>query len=57
MTDKLDSIRGDADGADPGRSQLVRTRLNRAMLVLPVPVFGLVFGWEWFAEPGSAAPP
>src|SRR5215467_11891355 len=30
-------------------------RLARAMLALPVPVFGLVFGREWFTEPGAAA--
>jgi hypothetical protein len=24
------------------------------MIALPVPVFGLFFGREWFAEPGSA---
>ncbi len=29
--------------------------LHRAMLALPVPVFGLFFGREWFAEPGGAA--
>jgi LmbE family N-acetylglucosaminyl deacetylase len=28
-------------------------RLARAMLALPVPVFGLCFGREWFAEPGA----
>ena len=30
-------------------------RLARAMLALPVPVFGLVFGREWFTEPGAPA--
>ncbi len=30
-------------------------RLARTMLALPVPVFGLMFGREWFAEPGPAA--
>jgi LmbE family N-acetylglucosaminyl deacetylase len=30
-------------------------RLARAMLALPVPVFGFVFGREWFTEPGAAA--
>ena len=30
-------------------------RLARAMLALPVPVFGLVFGRVWFTEPGAAA--
>lgn len=30
-------------------------RLARVMLALPVPIFGLLFGLEWFAEPGSAA--
>jgi LmbE family N-acetylglucosaminyl deacetylase len=29
------------------------TGLHRAMLALPVPVFGLFFGREWFAEPGG----
>jgi LmbE family N-acetylglucosaminyl deacetylase len=29
-------------------------RLPRAMVALPVPVFGLLFGREWFAEPGRA---
>jgi LmbE family N-acetylglucosaminyl deacetylase len=29
-------------------------RLHRAMVALPVPVFALVFGQEWFAEPGAA---
>jgi LmbE family N-acetylglucosaminyl deacetylase len=29
-------------------------RLARAMLALPEPVFGLVFGREWFAEPAAA---
>ena len=28
-------------------------RLARAMLALPVPVFGLMFGYEWFAESGA----
>jgi LmbE family N-acetylglucosaminyl deacetylase len=31
------------------------SRLARAMVALPVPVFGLLFGREWFAEPGGAA--
>ena len=26
------------------------------MLALPVPLFGLVFGREWFAEPGARQP-
>ena len=30
-------------------------RLARVMLALPVPVFGLILGREWFAEPGAAA--
>jgi len=30
-------------------------RLARAMLALPVPVFGLMFGREWFVDPGAAA--
>ncbi len=34
----------------PGRPR----RLPRAMVALPVPVFGLLFGREWFAEPGRA---
>lgn len=29
-------------------------RLARVMLALPVPIFGLVFGREWFVEPGAA---
>jgi LmbE family N-acetylglucosaminyl deacetylase len=29
-------------------------RLARVMLVLPVPIFGLIFGREWFAEAGPA---
>jgi hypothetical protein len=29
-------------------------RLARVMLALPVPVFGLFFGREWFVEPGAA---
>ena len=29
-------------------------RLARVMLALPVPVFGLCFGREWFVEPGAA---
>lgn len=32
-------------------------RLARVMLVLPVPFFALLFGREWFAEPGRAARP
>jgi LmbE family N-acetylglucosaminyl deacetylase len=28
--------------------------LKRLMLALPAPVFGLVFGIEWYAEPGAA---
>jgi LmbE family N-acetylglucosaminyl deacetylase len=32
-------------------------RLARVMLALPVPAFGLLFGREWFAEPGRAARP
>ena len=32
-------------------------RLARVMLALPVPVFGLLFGREWFVEPGRAARP
>ena len=31
-------------------------RLTRAMVALPVPLFGLVFGREWFAEPGARQP-
>jgi LmbE family N-acetylglucosaminyl deacetylase len=30
-------------------------RLMRIMVELPVPVFGLFFGREWFAEPGATA--
>ncbi len=33
----------------PGRP----ARLFRMMLALPAPVFGLVFGLEWFKEPGT----
>jgi LmbE family N-acetylglucosaminyl deacetylase len=29
-------------------------RLARVMLALPVPVFVVVFGREWFVEPGAA---
>lgn len=29
------------------------SRLARLLLALPAPVFGLVLGWEWFAEPGA----
>jgi LmbE family N-acetylglucosaminyl deacetylase len=29
-------------------------RLARVMLALPAPIFGLMFGREWFAEPGAA---
>jgi hypothetical protein len=29
-------------------------RLARVMLALPVPLFGLLFGREWFVEPGAA---
>jgi LmbE family N-acetylglucosaminyl deacetylase len=29
-------------------------RLARVMLAMPVPMFGLLFGLEWFAEPGAA---
>ena len=29
-------------------------RLARAMLALPVPIFGLLLGREWFAQPGAA---
>ncbi len=29
-------------------------RLARAMLALPVPLFGLMFGYEWFTEPAAA---
>ena len=32
-------------------------RLGRMMLAMPVPVFGLLFGREWFVEPGVAAVP
>jgi LmbE family N-acetylglucosaminyl deacetylase len=34
----------------PGRT----ARLGKAMLALPAPVFGLLLGREWFAEPGAA---
>jgi LmbE family N-acetylglucosaminyl deacetylase len=27
--------------------------MHRAMIALPVPVFGVFFGYEWFAEPGA----
>jgi LmbE family N-acetylglucosaminyl deacetylase len=30
-------------------------RLARVMIALPIPVFGLLFGREWFAEAGRAA--
>jgi LmbE family N-acetylglucosaminyl deacetylase len=30
-------------------------RLARAMLALPVPIFAVLFGREWFVEPGAAA--
>lgn len=30
--------------------------LRRAMVALPVPVFGLLFGREWFVEPGARQP-
>src|SRR5258706_15457216 len=36
------------------RQRQDRARLARAMLALPVPVFGLFFGREWFVEPGAA---
>lgn len=36
----------------PGRAG----RLARAMVALPVPVFGLLFGREWFAEPARLSP-
>jgi LmbE family N-acetylglucosaminyl deacetylase len=32
-------------------------RLGRIMLAMPVPVFGRLFGREWFVEPGVAAAP
>jgi hypothetical protein len=31
-------------------------RLFRVMVALPLPVFGLLFGREWFAEPVTPAP-
>ena len=31
-------------------------RLPRAMVALPAPLFGLVFGREWFVEPGARQP-
>lgn len=34
----------------PGRT----ARLARALIALPPPVFGLLLGREWFAEPGTA---
>ncbi len=34
----------------PGRT----ARMGRAMLALPAPIFGLLFGREWFVEPGTA---
>jgi LmbE family N-acetylglucosaminyl deacetylase len=27
----------------------------RSLLRVPIPVFGILLGWEWFAEPGSAS--
>ena len=30
-------------------------RLARVMVALPVPVYGLLLGREWFTEPGVAA--
>jgi len=39
------------------RSRGRSARLARVMIALPVPVFGLLFGREWFVEPGRAARP
>lgn len=39
--------------ARPGQAR----SLPRAMVSLPVPVFGLLFGREWFTETQAAAPP
>jgi LmbE family N-acetylglucosaminyl deacetylase len=36
------------------RGQGRSARLARVMLALPVPVFGLLFGREWFVESGRA---
>jgi LmbE family N-acetylglucosaminyl deacetylase len=32
-------------------------RLKRVLLAMPAPMFGLVLGIEWFAEPGAAGAP
>jgi hypothetical protein len=37
------------------RSSGRTARLARVMVAMPVPVFGLVLGREWFTEPGAAA--
>ena len=35
------------------RGQGRSSRLARLLLALPAPFFGLLLGWEWFAEPGA----
>jgi LmbE family N-acetylglucosaminyl deacetylase len=37
------------------RSQGRSARLARLMVTLPVPIFGMLLGREWFAEPGATA--
>jgi hypothetical protein len=42
-----------AHSADIGNGMGRAAGLHRAMLALPMPVFGLLFGREWFVEPGG----
>lgn len=50
---KRSALAAHCPGAQKGKGRAAG--LHRAMLALPVPVFGLFFGREWFVEPGATA--
>jgi hypothetical protein len=50
---KRSALAAHCSGAQKRRGRAAR--LHRAMIALPVPVFGLFFGREWFVEPGATA--
>jgi hypothetical protein len=48
---KRSALAAHCSGVQKGKGRAAG--MHRAMLALPVPVFGLFFGREWFVEPGA----